>query len=84
MNKKKLCKKYGIEKPFKSNRKYKKKAVCVKKNGKIDIVHYGDNRYEDYTTHRDFERRRLFRLRHNCSSAKDKTTARYWACGDLW
>ena len=25
-------------------------------------------------------RRKNFRARHNCSSAKDKTTARYWSC----
>ena len=26
--------------------------------------------------------RASFRARHKCSTAKDKTTARYWACRD--
>ena len=26
------------------------------------------------------ERRKSFRARHNCDTAKDKTTARYWSC----
>ena len=28
----------------------------------------------------DPERRKSFRARHNCDTAKDKTTARYWSC----
>ena len=28
--------------------------------------------------------RKSFRARHGCDKAKDKLTARYWACKDLW
>ena len=28
----------------------------------------------------DPARRKSFRARHNCDTAKDKTTARYWSC----
>jgi hypothetical protein len=74
-----------LNQPFKSNRKYKKKQVYVKDDdGNIINVHYGDNRYEDYTQHGDPERRKLFRARHRCDDAKDKTTARHWACKELW
>jgi len=74
-----------LNKPYPSNRKFKKFAVDVKtKEGKIVTVHFGDNRYSDYTIHKDKERRNNFRARHNCDTAKDKTTPRYWACEYLW
>jgi len=77
----------GLNEPFKSNRKFKKRQVCVKDNsGKIVNIHYGDNRYDDYLIHADKERRRLFRLRHECDpiSKLNKASAKYWACQDLW
>lgn len=75
-----------LNKTFKSERKFKKLQVCVKegKEGNITNVHFGDSRYEDYTIHKDKIRRKNFRTRHNCNTAKDKTTARYWACKELW
>lgn len=74
-----------LNQPFPSNRKFKKLQVYVRDpNGKVVNIHFGDNRYEDYTQHKDKERRRLFRLRHGCKDATDKTTARYWACKELW
>ena len=77
--------KIKLNKPYPSNRKFKKFAVDVKdKSGKIITVHFGDKRYEDYTQHRDIKRRDSFRARHKCDKEKDKTTARYWACEYLW
>ncbi len=74
-----------LNKPFSSNRKFKKKQVCVKdKKGNIFNIHFGDKRYEDYTQHKDKKRRTSFRKRHKCDSEKNKLTARYWACEDLW
>lgn len=75
-----------LNKPFPSNRKYKKLQVYVKdpKTGKIINVHFGDKRYSDFTQHKDIKRRANFRARHRCATAKDKTTARYWACKELW
>lgn len=73
--------------PFKSNRKFKKFQVCVKdKRGNVVNPHFGDNRYEDYTQHKDPARRKNFRSRHNCDpvSKLDKTTPRYWSCQFLW
>lgn len=74
-----LCEKEG--KVFDSWRKNKKKVVCWKDK----LIHFGDSRYEDFTQHKDKERRRLFRLRHRCDSNKpSKLTARYWSCEKLW
>ncbi|MBW2965489.1 hypothetical protein KY342_00125 [Candidatus Woesearchaeota archaeon] len=87
MDKDKLLKKYGLEKPFKSWRKDKKKVVFVKNKDtkKIETIHYGQKGYSDYTIHKDKKRRKNFRLRHKCDEEKpSKLTARYWACEDLW
>lgn len=87
MNKGELIKKYGLEKPFDSWRKGKKKAVLVKnpKTGNIKTIHFGAKGYEDFTMHKDKKRRASFRARHRCDTDKpNKLTARYWACEELW
>ena len=78
--KEKICKVEG--KIFDSWRKNKKKVVCV--DGKL--IHFGDSRFEDFTQHKDEDRRKSFRARHKCDSLtiKDKGGARYWACKKLW
>lgn len=82
----KLIEKHGFNNPFKSWREGKKKAVIVKDSGKIRVIHYGALGYSDFTKHKDVERRRLFRLRMGCDpvSKLNKTSAKYWACQDLW
>jgi hypothetical protein len=83
----KSCVGRELNKPFKSDRKFKKKQVCVKDvAGKIKNIHYGDKRYEDFTQHKDKKRRESFRARHKCDelTKKDKATAKWWACEDLW
>ena len=63
----------------------KKKTAFVKNSkGNVVVVHFGDVRYSDFTKHKNEARRSNFRSRHNCETAKDKTTARYWACKNLW
>jgi hypothetical protein len=70
-----------------SKRKYKK-YVVVYNNKKI---HFGDNRYDDYTLHDDNERRKRYRLRASKIkdkdgnyTYKDKTKANYWSYNLLW
>ena len=46
---------------MKSTRK-NKKYVAMFKNG--ITIHFGDNRYSDFTIHKDTERKRLYLLRH--------------------
>ena len=56
----------------------KKSVVFVNDNGKIKRVTFGDpNRKIKKNIP---ERRKSFRARHKCDTAKDKTTARYWSC----
>ena len=68
-------------KPRKSNRPNKKRMVKACSGGKEKLIHYGASGYgHNYST----AARKSFRARHKCDSAKDKLTARYWACKDLW
>jgi len=65
--------------------KGKKYTVYVKdKSGKVRIVHFGAVGYSDYLKHKNKKRRANFKARHNCATAKDRTTARYWACNYNW
>jgi hypothetical protein len=58
----------------------KKFYVYVKNDkGNVIKVSFGDT--TGLSIKRDDpERRKSFRARHNCDTAKDKTTARYWSC----
>jgi hypothetical protein len=71
--------KVTLNKPFYTPSERKKSAVYVKNPaGKVVIVRFGDPNME---IKRDNpERRKNFRARHNCASAKDKTTPKYWSC----
>ena len=67
--------------PQKSWRRGKKRVVKSCSNGKERIIHYGATGYgHNYNS----TARRSFRARHKCSSAKNKLSARYWACKNLW
>lgn len=67
--------------PKKSWRKGKKKVVKACSDGKEKIIHYGavgyGNNYSD-------KARKSYRARHKCDQEKNKLTANYWACEDLW
>lgn len=72
-------KKVTLNKPFYTPGERKKSAVYVKNPaGKVVIVRFGDPNMTIKKSNP--ERRKNFRARHNCASAKDKTTARYWSC----
>ena len=71
----------GYNKPRKSTRPGKKKMVLAKKGDKTKVVHYGDT---DYKHNYSAEAKRSFRARHKCDTNKDKFSAAYWACRDLW
>jgi hypothetical protein len=58
----------------------KKKFVVHARNaaGKTRVIRYGDANME---IKRDSPaRRKSFRARHKCDTAKDKLSARYWSC----
>jgi hypothetical protein len=71
----------SCNKPQKSWRRGKKKVVKACSSGKERFIHFGATGYgNNYST----AARRSFRARHKCDTAKDKLTARYWACKNLW
>lgn len=68
-------------KPTASSRPGKKKMVKACQDGKEKLVHFGADGYKhNYSK----EAKKSFRARHNCDNAKDKLSARYWACKNLW
>ena len=67
--------------PQKSWKPSKKRVVKACSGGREKIIHYGATGYgHNYSS----AARNSFRARHRCSSAKDKLSARYWACKNLW
>ena len=75
----------GFNKPKKAPSGSKKKFFVLAKSGdKIRKIGYGHRDYEDFRQHKIPKRRKLFRARHNCDTANDKLSARYWACKKLW
>jgi hypothetical protein len=74
--------KVTLNKPFRTPGGPKKFAVYVKNgSGNVIIVRFGD---PNMTIKKDNpERRKSFRARHRCDTAKDKTTPRYWSC-KMW
>jgi len=56
----------------------KKFKVFVKSGSKVKKVMFGDPNMRIKKS--SPARRKSFRARHKCSTAKDKTTARYWSC----
>lgn len=72
--------KVKLNKPFRTPGQSKKSAVYVKnpKTGNIIKVRFGDPNMK--IKKNNPARRKSFRARHKCSTAKDKTTARHWSC----
>ena len=68
-----------LNKPFRTPKGPKKFSVYVKnKKGNVVKVNFGDPNME--IKRDDPKRRKAFRARHNCDTAKDKTTPKYWSC----
>ena len=68
----------GFNKPKRTPNAKKKSAVLAKKGDQIKLVRFGD---QNMSIKKDQPaRRKSFRARHNCDTAKDKFSARYWSC----
>lgn len=67
-----------LNKPMKSDRDEKAKKVYVKDGDKVTVVHFGDPNMPDRQDNPDAKKN--FCARHNCDSANDKTSAKYWSC----
>jgi hypothetical protein len=68
----------GYNKPKRTPGKSKKFAVLAKKGNRVKLVRFGDPNMRIKKSNP--ARRKSFRARHKCSTAKDKFTARYWSC----
>ena len=69
-----------LGKPFLTPDGPKKRSVYVKnpKTGNVIRVNFGDKKMRIKKSNP--ARRRSFRARHKCHTAKDRTIARYWSC----
>ena len=68
----------GYNQPKRSKGGSKKSVVLAKKGDEVKMVRFGD---PDMTIKKSQpKRRKSFRARHNCDTAKDKLTARFWSC----
>ena len=68
----------GYNKPKRSVKGGKKSVALAKKGSEVKLVRFGD---ANMSIKKDQPaRRKSFRARHNCDTAKDKFTARYWSC----
>lgn len=56
----------------------KRKVYVKNKKGNVIKVNFGDKNMRIKKSNP--KRRKSFRARHRCDTAKDKTTARYWSC----
>ena len=66
------------------NPKKKYKAIFTKDDLKTKTVHFGASGYEDYTQHKNLERRRLYRNRHQKDLKGDPMRAGYLSYYILW
>lgn len=72
--------KVSLNKPMKGDVKGKRSKVFVKDpdTGNVKKVNFGD---ANMSIKKHIPgRKKNFRARHNCDTAKDKTTPRYWSC----
>lgn len=70
--------KMKCNKPQRTSGGSKKFVVKACKDGKEKIIRFGDPNMTIKKSNP--QRRKSFRARHKCSTAKDKFTARYWSC----
>ena len=72
-----------VSKSDKSDKKFK--AVFTDDDGKTKTTHFGAKGMEDYTTHKDKERRARYRKRHKKDlKTNDYTRAGYLSYYILW
>lgn len=68
----------GYNKPKRTPGARKKSAVLAKSGNKVKLVRFGDPKM---TIKKQIPaRRNSFRARHNCSTATNKLTPRFWSC----
>ena len=66
------------------NPKKKYKAIFTKDDGKTKTIHFGSSMHQDFTQHKNLERRRLYRQRHEKDLKGDPMSAGYLSYYVLW
>ena len=81
----------GFNKPKRTPSHAKKSHIVVAKEGdKIKTIRFGQKGAKTAGKPKAGEsarmkaKRKSFKARHKCSTAKSKLTARYWSCKNLW
>lgn len=76
----------GYNKPKRAPQGSPKKYVVLAKDssGNVKKVSFGARGYQDFLQHKNEKRRANFKSRMNCSSEKNKLTAKWWACNYNW
>jgi hypothetical protein len=70
--------KVKLGKPMRGDNKKYKVFVKDPKSGNVKKVNFGDPNMK--IKRDDPKRRKSFRARHKCQTAKDRTTPKYWSC----
>lgn len=68
----------SLNKPMRGDVKKFKVFVKDPETGNVKKVNFGDKSMRIKKSNP--KRRKSFRARHKCDTAKDKTSARYWSC----
>lgn len=69
---------------YPSTQKDKRYTVFVPKGNRLIKVDFGSRAHDNFTIHRDRERRRLYRIRHANDRIDDPYSPGFWAWHVLW
>lgn len=69
---------------YPSTVKGKRYTVYVPKQNKLIKVDFGSSEHENYTIHKDPERKRLYQIRHKNDHINDPYSAGFWSWWVLW
>ena len=84
-----LAEELACNKPKKTpNHKTKSHVVKACENGKEKTIRFGQQGAKTVPgkpkTEKEAKKKKSFHARHKCSTAKDKMSARHWACKEKW
>lgn len=69
---------------YPSTVKGKRYTVYVPKGNKQVKVDFGSSEHDNYTIHKDIERKRLYQIRHKNDHINDPYSAGFWSWWVLW
>lgn len=69
---------------YPSKAKGKRYTIYVPRKGRGIKVDFGSSDHENYTIHKDPERKRLYQVRHKNDHISDPYSAGFWSWWVLW